>query len=149
MDDGTSLSHFGVKGMHWGQHKAKEDLSLHPTYSQRQFANDRRTHGTKAAKQINEKLHNGVSLKQARDEAHAVTTKRHRREVALVLGAYAAYRAAPAIRHYSLKALQSVANKRVAAAGARAAAEAFSESHGIANYKTINLVFDGAKDLWG
>lgn len=57
------LEHHGVKGMHWGQHKA--DLPTHASYTPRMQSSDRQTYGKGGVKRINGRLHAGMTRKKA------------------------------------------------------------------------------------
>jgi hypothetical protein len=56
------LAHFGVKGMHWGQHKA---VSMHPSYTARMQANDHMQYRGNSVQRINAHLNSGLTRKEA------------------------------------------------------------------------------------
>lgn len=75
--------------------------------------------------------------------------KSHKKAIALtVAGGYALLRLAPVIKKYTMMTLTSAVARKTAANGARAAANLLADSRGIANYKTINLVFDAASSTF-
>lgn len=59
-----SLVHYGVKGMHWGQRKSKND-DPNPAYSERRRAADKNLYGKGGVKRINRRVNNGMKLDKA------------------------------------------------------------------------------------
>lgn len=137
------LKHFGVKGMKWGQRTARP-----ASISRSQDYYNAQQHGNRGAERIRQRVAAGSDLKTARQAEVARNEKQTQAVAYGILATYAAVKLAPVIKNYTMHALQSAASKKVAAAGAKAAAEAFSNSRGIANYSTISLAFNGAKGLW-
>lgn len=149
MNSSSEIEHFGVKGMHWGVHKKRsESLPRHPNYSQTQYNNDRRYHGRSGAAAINAKMHQGVTLTQARKEQTPISKKKRTRNTAIVLAAYATWRLRPLIMHYAKTALLTAAASKVARDGAKAAANLLADSHGLTSAATVNLAFNAAKNVW-
>jgi hypothetical protein len=65
--ESTELKHHGVKGMHWGVHKATgEAIQAHSSYSAYHQRKDLSRFGKRGARRINNRLHAGASLEQAR-----------------------------------------------------------------------------------
>lgn len=149
MSSSSEIEHFGIKGMHWGVRKKRpEPLPRHPNYSNLQYNNDRRYHGPSGAENINAKMHQGVPLKQARKEQLPISKSKRRRNTAIVLAAYAAWRLSPLVMHYAKTALLTVAASKVARDGAKAAANLLADSHGLTSAATVNLAFNTAKNVW-
>jgi hypothetical protein len=131
------LLHYGVKGMQWGVKRA------HPSYSSTQQHADRKQFGKRGAKRINRRL------KRGHDHDRAVQIEKRNRIIkraALIsYGAYAAHKivtvAAPTILGY-------IAGHKLAAAGAKAAADVLANSHGLPGGGFINLSFNAAKNVW-
>lgn len=144
-----ALAHFGVKGMKWGVHKKRpEAVPRHSSYKSLQYNNDKRYHGKKGAEAINAKLHQGVSLKQARKEQMPITKKNRRRNMAIVLSAYAAWRLSPLFLSMLRSTLLKAAASKVARDGAKTAANLLANSHGLTKAATVNLAFNAAKNVW-
>lgn len=62
-----SLTHYGVKGMKWGVHKAKvaERNKPNKAYSQRKQSSDQAAFGDRGVKRINRRMNAGKTHKQA------------------------------------------------------------------------------------
>lgn len=140
-----ALAHFGVRGMKWGVRRATPRPE---SLSRGQDKYNAQQHGKRGAERIRQRVAGGMDLKTAREAEHIRNQKQAKAVVYGALAAYAAVRIAPVVKKYTMAALETAANQRMAAAGAKAAAEAFSNSRGITNYSTINLAFNGAKGLW-
>jgi hypothetical protein len=135
-----ALAHFGVMGMKWGHHKT-------PVGSAPAISNSRadiRQFGNRGATRINANRASGLTRKAA------IAKEKHRRRVqtASVLTAGFLVLNAPRIR----VGLQILANSAVAGKlafdGAKAAERLFSDSHGIANHKLIDLGWDAVSGSW-
>ena len=61
---GSEITHYGVKGMHWGTRKAKDD-SPNARYSARRRAEDKQVYGKGGVKRINRRLNSGMKLQKA------------------------------------------------------------------------------------
>lgn len=61
---GNEVSHYGVKGMHWGTRKAHDD-SPNPRYSARRQAEDKQIYGKGGVKRINRRMNKGQKLHKA------------------------------------------------------------------------------------
>lgn len=145
MSTEEALAHFGIKGMRWGNHNA---TPIPAGITRGQNSYNAQQHGRRGAERIRARVAAGSDLKTAREAEH-IRNKKQTKAVAYgALAAYAAIRITPVVAKYTMKALESSASRKVAAAGAKAAADAFSNNHGIANYSTINVAFNGAKGLW-
>ena len=59
------ITHYGVKGMHWGVRKAKSELPVHKNYTARNQRADKETFGPRGVKRINKRMHKGQSYKKA------------------------------------------------------------------------------------
>ncbi len=59
----VEVTHFGVKGMHWGVRRAEQPL--HSSYSLKMRTEDRSRHGARAVSRINAQLHKGRTRAQA------------------------------------------------------------------------------------
>lgn len=138
VDEG--LEHHGVKGMHWGKHKTPEADHLSP--NSRKL--DTRQFGEGGAARINRRVGAGKTHKKA---VHNEIVLNRVKTTALV-GAIAG---AAVIKRHGPKALiilKHVANSKLAAQGAKAAAAAFSNTHGIGANPTINLMFNATTGAW-
>jgi len=60
----SELIHHGVKGMHWGVRKGRDD-SPNPRYSARRRAEDQKTFGKGGVKRINRRMNKGQKLAKA------------------------------------------------------------------------------------
>lgn len=127
------MVHFGVRGMRWG---VRKDRTGDP-------ADDKRRFGARGANRIAKRQAKGKTRQQA------VTTERHikaAKTTALVV--YGAFVAKNFLVRYGPSAINSVAAKRFAKAGAKATAEALADSRGLTSYSAINLTFNAAKNVW-
>lgn len=61
---GSEISHYGVKGMHWGVRKQHDD-SPNPRYSARRQAEDQQIYGKGGVKRINRRMNKGQKLAKA------------------------------------------------------------------------------------
>ena len=132
------LTHYGVKGMRWGIRKAQ-----HPSYSDDQVGADRKRFGDRGAKRINSRLIAGKTHEQA------VRSEKRRKIVktaALVL--YGGLVARNLMQRHGPRLAAHIANKRATQAGARAAAETLSKTHGLTRFSEINLGFNAATNTW-
>lgn len=74
---GSEITHYGVKGMHWGVRKGNssggksvrrtkaKDLPVHKNYKARNLASDKATFGSRGVNRINKRMHKGQSYKKA------------------------------------------------------------------------------------
>lgn len=60
----SDVVHYGVKGMHWGQRKAKNDAP-NPRYSERRRGEDKKVYGKRGVKRINRRMNEGQKLFKA------------------------------------------------------------------------------------
>lgn len=61
---GSEVTHYGVKGMHWGVRKQHND-SPNPRYSERRRAEDKQIYGKGGVKRINRRMNSGMKLYKA------------------------------------------------------------------------------------
>lgn len=71
------LMHYGVLGMKWGQHRARNKNAHNKNYSDTQRKNDRALYGQRGEKRINKRLNEGYGLRGAR---HFEVERRERTE---------------------------------------------------------------------
>jgi hypothetical protein len=136
-----ALAHFGIKGMHWGEHHALAE-AVRPGSKK---AADIRQFGTRGVSRIEAHRSAGMSRKEA------VAKERHRKRVQSGVVAAAALLAlnAPRIRVALNTALVTAVNSKRAADGAKFAASMLADSRGLTNVKTLNVAFDASRNLWG
>ena len=73
------LMHYGVLGMKWGQHKARN--AYNKNYSNKQRKHDRAVYGERAERRINRKMNEGYGIQAARAiESNRHATKLQRKE---------------------------------------------------------------------
>lgn len=131
------LAHYGVKGMRWGHRTAKPPKhNKTRDYNSRDRLADVGTYGEKGTVRIERHIAGGKNIKQARK-------KEGRRQMAIgasFIAGYAAIRLGPGL----VKMGAAIANNNKNAAFAAkaydtAATNAFINSHGLTNYKTLIL----------
>lgn len=98
------LSHHGVKGMHWGTHKAK---AMHPSYTSSQQEADRKEFGNGGVRRINKRLNYGMTRAQAKQ-------KESNREFATAAIGVGASVAALLLAQHGDRIAISLANERAA-----------------------------------
>ena len=131
------LVHYGTKGMQWGVRKA------HPSYQSSQQHVDRGKFGKRGVKRINKRLKRGTT----HDRASSIERRNQiiKRAALITVGALFTKnlltRVIPGTLSY-------IAGHKMAAAGAKAAENLFSNSHGLPAAGAINLVFNSAKNVW-
>lgn len=111
------LLHFGVKGMHWGVKKAAKPT--HPDYGSSSQAYDKKNFGKGGVARINDRLHAGQTIKEARNAEYkhrknvrrkvmaATVAVKYRRQIiggAKVAGAVLGLVAGVAAQHIAVKA---------------------------------------------
>lgn len=85
----SDLVHFGVKGMHWGHHKA-QPVATHPDYHSGLQKRDREQFGRGAPERINKSMQDGLSRKDALSAERQRRSKKRQRQLALAGAAYLA-----------------------------------------------------------
>jgi hypothetical protein len=76
------LLHFGVRGMHWGVRKNKP---MHADYGSSSQAYDRKNFGKGAVDRINNRMHDGKTIKEARTAEYKF--RKNRRRKIIIAGA--------------------------------------------------------------
>ncbi len=146
MDTEEALAHFGVLGMKWGHRKVLAEAPRAAGYNYYQQNNDRLNYGNAGGDRINARINKGMDRISAQK---AETTYRRRRALLIAGGAYAAL----LIAKHGPSIFQGIANsyvgKKATEAGAKAAAEAFSNTHGITNHKIVDLGYNAVTGVWG
>ena len=139
------VEHFGVKGMHWGVRKAKPESPRASGYSDEAYVQDKRKFGDRGVRRINERMHNGTDYASARK----AEVKRRRNQKLLFAGGYLAARMLLVYGPTLAQAgAQAYVGSKHAAAGAKAAANLFSDARGIGAHKIVDLGFNAATNVW-
>jgi hypothetical protein len=124
------IVHYGVKGMHWGVHKAPNS-----SYTDDQRRRDKRVHGSRAVKRINKRMNKGQSLKTARGKE----VKRNVRQILSTPAvAYGATFVALTAAHFTQMAMGEVAIKAETNRGRAAAADIMGLPQTATNGPTYN-----------
>lgn len=147
------LEHYGVKGMKWGKRNSKSSVELADGYSKGQHRTDTEAFGKKRAAKINKRVAGGMDLKTARKKAgrsrDAATLVKfgaaYVGALAVMNAPYLMDRASVGVNTATLHRQQQNRKK----AGAKVAADLFSDSRGIGNYPTVRLNYDRQSDSWG
>ena len=140
------LAHYGVKGMRWGKKKGGDPASPSAPRTRNETIRDNIAFGPRGSARVAKRMEEGQTKKQAR-----------RREVgrqsAIAAGTATAILGTAYLALVGPQVLQSGLNRAVnsqrARNGAKAAAKLFSDNNGIANHKTVNLVYNAATKSWG
>lgn len=147
-EDEAFLAHYGVKGMRWGKRKGGDSASpATPTTprTRREETIDVATYGTKGSARIGQRMEAGRSKGSARRREFGVQSAQAAGTIAAIAGTAYVALVGPHIMQAGLN--QAVRSGR-AANGAKAAARLFSDTNGIANHKTVNMVFDAVTKTW-
>lgn len=141
------LAHYGVKGMKWGKRtggKTRGNNPRHENYGASQQRYDAAMYGKGHAKRVNNGLHDGKSLKEARDASHKVQNRRTMTGMALGVAAYGVMAAGPSIK---IGIDEAVVSKQKAN-GKRHTDNLFADKNGIGSKPTVNLGYNSSTDTW-
>jgi hypothetical protein len=110
---GSEISHYGVKGMHWG---VRKNIPTSPDYSRSQQDYDRRNFGQAGIKRINRRLNKGADIATARKQEYKFRRRQSSAVTAGVVGIkYRKQIAAGArVASFTLKMVAGVAVQHIA-----------------------------------
>jgi len=152
------LAHYGVLGMHWGQHKVVENFrekraataelykknaaaAKAAGYQSRHRRADLSNVKLDGVRRIENRIANGQAVGKARAKEYARGTA-----TGLAIGAgLFAVLFGPGMAKYGL---QHLAGHLKVRAGAKAAANLFADNKGLTSYSTVALAFDKVKGVW-
>lgn len=152
------LAHYGVLGMHWGQHKVVENYKekrvaanelykknaaaaraagYQPKHRRADLANMK----LDGVRRVEKRIAGGESVGKARAKEYAAGTGRG---LAIGAGLFAVL-FGPGMAKFGLKNLAGHLRVRQ---GAKAAANLFADNKGLTSYSTVALAFDKVKGVW-
>lgn len=148
-EDENFLAHYGVKGMRWGKKKggdtAAEPKTPTKPRTRNEEANDVAAYGSKGSQRIGERMETGRTKGSARRREFGRQTAEGAATIAVLAGVAYVTLVGP---HVMQNKLNNAVRSGRAANGAKAAAKLFSDTNGIANHKTVNMVFDAVTNTW-
>lgn len=140
----SEIQHYGVKGMHWGVRK-KKDMPAHSDYGRSSRAYDRRQLGKRSVRRINENMHKGMSLTEARAAEQRRKRNRDLKMTGLSMFMYIGFRtslfktAYETLRDTATIGKAAYAHAAMAREGAKAAANLLADTRGIGNHKIVDI----------
>lgn len=144
------LAHYGVVGMKWGKRKGGGSSKTrgknprHENYGASQQRYDAAMYGNGHAKRVNNGMHDGKSLTEARSASYKVRNKRTVAKIALGVSTYALMAAGPSLK----MGLDSAVLAKRHANGKKRTANLFADSNGIGSKPTVNLGYNPSTDRW-